>query len=143
VVFSEDDVKLVNRWKAHKDAINWITWVPELKAIGSCSYDCNVYLWSRQQKKVGSLVLGNKATMPGQELDPETARYRAGWDICIDKWTRFEEEMEEAEEIWSDVKVLNKNYNNIKQTALEKQRKLKRQNNGDNTKLAQEEAGMK
>lgn len=79
--------------------------------------------------------------MPGQELDPETARYRAGWDICIDKWTRFEEEMEEAEEIWGDVKVLNKNYNSNKQNALEKQRKLKRQNN-DNTKLAQEEAGM-
>jgi hypothetical protein len=26
--------------------------------------------------KMGSLVLGNKATAPGADLDPETARYR-------------------------------------------------------------------
>jgi hypothetical protein len=31
--------------------------------------------------KMGSLVLGNKATAPGAELDPETARYRRGWKI--------------------------------------------------------------
>jgi hypothetical protein len=35
--------------------------------------------------KVGSLVLGNKATAPGAELDPETARYRRGWKIEVDK----------------------------------------------------------
>ena len=64
VKFESSDVKLIHRWKAHKDAINWITWVPELKVIGSCSYDCNVFLWNRNWKKVGSLVLGNKATAP-------------------------------------------------------------------------------
>jgi len=31
--------------------------------------------------KMGSLVLGNKATAPGADLDPETARYRRGWKI--------------------------------------------------------------
>jgi WD40 repeat protein len=89
-------VKLVHRWKAHKDAINWITWVPELKVIGSCSYDCNVYLWNPEWKKVGSLVLGNKATAPDQTPDAETARYRSGWDIQIDKISRYENELAEA-----------------------------------------------
>ena len=54
--------------------------------------------------KVGSLVLGNKATAPGAELDPETARYRRGWKIEVDKISRFNQEMEEAETIWDEVK---------------------------------------
>lgn len=54
--------------------------------------------------KVGSLVLGNKATAPGTELDPETARYRRGWKIEVDKISRFNQEMEEAETIWDEVK---------------------------------------
>lgn len=68
-------------------------------------------------------MLGNKATMPNQTPDPETARYRAGWDIVIDKWSRYDEEMVEAEDIWGKVKEINKGYHNLKQTALEKQRK--------------------
>ena len=78
---SANDVQMVKRWKAHKDAINWITFVPELRVIGSCSYDCNVFMWNTECEKMGSLVLGNKATAPGQELDPETSRYRRGWKI--------------------------------------------------------------
>ena len=54
--------------------------------------------------KVGSLVLGNKATAPGAELDPETARYRRGWKIEVDKISRFNQEIEEAETIWDEVK---------------------------------------
>jgi len=87
VKFSEDDVRLVNYWMAHKDAINSVTWVPELRLVGSCAYDCNVYLWAAESPeygegvKMGSLVLGNKATAPGAELDTETRKYRRGWKV--------------------------------------------------------------
>lgn len=61
--------------------------------------------------------------MPNQIPDAETARYRAGWDIIIDKWSRYEDEMTEAEEIWEEVKIINKDYQKMKIDALEKQRK--------------------
>lgn len=71
--------------------------------------------------KMGSLVLGNKATAPGAELDPETARYRRGWNIQVDKLSRFNEEMEEADAIWEEVK--NFDYKDMKAKAIEKARK--------------------
>ncbi len=49
---------------------------------------------------MGSLVLGNKATAPGAEVDPETAKYRRQWKINVDKVTRYEQEICEAERIW-------------------------------------------
>lgn len=39
--------------------------------------------------KKGSLVLGNKATAPGAELDPETKKYRKGWKVEVNKVTRY------------------------------------------------------
>lgn len=87
IKFSESDVKMVNSWKAHADAISWVTWVEDLKLVATCSYDCNVYMWAAESPefgkgiKMGSLVLGNKATAPGTDLDPETARYRRGWKV--------------------------------------------------------------
>lgn len=51
VKFSEDDVKLVFSWKAHNEAINCVTWIKELYLVGSCSYDCNVYLWGPDGKR--------------------------------------------------------------------------------------------
>lgn len=120
---------MVKRWKAHKDAINWITWTPELRIIGSCSYDCNVFLWNTECAKVGSLVLGNKATAPNQELDPETARYRKGWKISIDKLTRFQEELDEARDLWAGVEQLD--YKELKAKAIERRRKQERLNTAD------------
>lgn len=126
IKFSEADVKLVYKWKAHTDAINWITWVPDLSVVASCSYDCNVYMWDKDAKmttfgkfdllhtfldvetdkkgekiqmseikgvKMGSLVLGNKASAPGADPDPETARYRRGWKVEVDKLSRFNAEL--------------------------------------------------
>ena len=84
-----DDVRLVHSWQAHKNQINCITWVPELKLVTSCSYDCNVFMWNSKGEKIGSLVLGNKATAPDQVPDAETARYRRGWKIEIDKVTHY------------------------------------------------------
>ena len=71
--------------------------------------------------KMGSLVLGNKATAPGAELDPETARYRRGWKIEVDKISRFNQEIQEAEVIWDEVK--NFDYQDMKAKAIEKARK--------------------
>lgn len=124
--FSEEDVQIVCYWKAHNDHINWVTWIPELRLIGSSSYDCNVYLWSadvgedaEKGKKMGSLVLGNKATAPGQEPDAETARYRRGWKIDVDRATRYYEEIAEAEKYWKEV---SESYSHDKYKALKKQK---------------------
>ena len=72
---------------------------------------------------MGSLVLGNKATAPGADLDPETARYRRGWKIQVDKVTRYNSEMDEADNIWEEVK--NIDYKDMKAKALEKAKKKK------------------
>ena len=67
VEFSSDDINLVYRWNAHSDTINYVTYVPELDVLTSCSFDCNVYIWKwcpeteerkGEMRKVGSLVLG-------------------------------------------------------------------------------------
>lgn len=75
--------------------------------------------------------------MPGQIPDRETARYRAQWDIVIDKRPFYEEKMEEAREIWDSVKIKNKSYDVRKQDCLIKQRKQQRLANGDNDKTEQ------
>lgn len=127
IKFGEEDVKLVNQWKAHTDAINCVTWVEDLQLVGSCSYDCNVYLWAADSPefgkgvKMGSLVLGNKATAPGADLDTETAKYRLRWKVQVDKVTRYEQEIKEAENIWDDVHQLD--YKEMKAKAIEKARK--------------------
>lgn len=43
--YLDEDVVLLNQWMAHKDAINFLSWVPDLKVAASCSFDCNVYVW--------------------------------------------------------------------------------------------------
>ncbi len=83
IKIEDSDVVLVHRWKAHSDGINWVSYVRELKCIASASFDCNVYIWSPQCKKIGSLVLGTDKN------------YRL-WDIKIDKTERETEEMDEA-----------------------------------------------
>lgn len=85
-------------------------WVPELRLAGSSSYDCNVYLWGQGENgfvRKGSLVLGNKATAPGQEPDPETAKYRRQWKITENvlrlKKEQQQKEFNEAIEMWEEV----------------------------------------
>jgi WD40 repeat protein len=48
IEFNEFDVKLMLRWNAHTDCINWITYVPDLNCVASCSFDCNVYIWNTE-----------------------------------------------------------------------------------------------
>lgn len=64
ITFENSDVRLVHSWQAHKNQINCITWVKEQSLVTSCSYDCNVFMWNTKGEKIGSLVLGNKATAP-------------------------------------------------------------------------------
>jgi len=108
IVFSSSDVQLTNQWKAHADAINWVTWAADLKVAASCSFDCNVYMWFRddQKKRAGSLVLGNKAIPPGQEEAPENKRYRNRWHIKVDKRTRYMKELKAASELFEETKEM-------------------------------------
>ncbi len=112
---------MVKSWKAHNDAINCVKWIKELSLIGTCSYDCNVYLWAPDGTKNGSLVLGNKATAPGAALDPETAKYRRGWKVQVDKMTQYKNDLVYAERLWRDVEKLD--YKEMKAKALERARK--------------------
>ena len=60
IEFTQDDVELILRWKAHTDCINWITYAEEIDVVSSGAFDCNVYMWDINANKVGSLVLGQE-----------------------------------------------------------------------------------
>lgn len=83
VKFDPLDVKKVSIWKAHQDGITCITFIKELGMVVSSSYEGNVYIWSRDCEKMGSLVLGQDKN----------------WKIQIDKTQRNEEERQEALEM--------------------------------------------
>ena len=93
----------IERWKAHADAINWVTWIPDLTAIASCSFDCNVYIWNHECQKMGSLVLGHRAQPADTDNDFMHRRYKSNWKIKIDKQTRFNNELEEARKLIEQV----------------------------------------
>jgi WD40 repeat protein len=82
VEFNDSDVAFRVRWSAHTDCINWISYVPELNCVSSCSFDCNVYIWNMDCEKIGSLVLGTEKL----------------WKINIDKNPRQYKERTEAED---------------------------------------------
>lgn len=117
IKFSADDIPIPKVWKAHEDAINCVTWVPELNLISSCSFDCNVYVWNPEAEKVGSLVLGNRAGPPGSEGEAEN-KYRNNWRIKIDKETRFNEELKEAAQMLEEVD--NMKYDDMKAKQAQK-----------------------
>lgn len=81
IEFLDSDIQKVLRYRAHQDLINEVTFVPECGSgiIATCSFDCNVYMWSKTHKnkgdednprlvfeKVGSLVLGTGAASSGE-----------------------------------------------------------------------------
>lgn len=108
IIFEQGDVRRHAQWKAHADAINWVCWATDLKVAASCSFDCNVYMWFRdtQQKRAGSLVLGNRAVPPGQEDAPEYRRYRGRWHIKVDKRTRYMKELDDASQLYEFTKEM-------------------------------------
>jgi WD40 repeat protein len=93
-------VCLSYRWNAHTDTINYVTYVPELDCLTSCSFDCNVYIWKWRpdpatpaggdMRKIGSLVLGTERL----------------WKIKIDKSERVTLENKEAEEKLLEIESL-------------------------------------
>lgn len=78
---------VVERWHAHTDCINWVSYVPELNCIASCSFDCNVFIWNTECKMIGSLVLGTEKN----------------WLIKIDKRLQNDNDRVEAENILDEV----------------------------------------
>jgi hypothetical protein len=97
IEFSSEDVRLVHRWNAHTDTINWVTYTPQLDVLSSCSFDCNVYMWQWKpyaddpekgyMPKVGSLVLGTDRL----------------WKIKIDKQSQYKTAQDEAEIMLKEV----------------------------------------
>lgn len=110
---------LVEQWHAHKDAINYVTWVPDLKIVASCSFDCNVYIWGASEytnnmEKKGSLILGNRADDPNKkEAKPRRNAYK--WLVNIDKVTRFKDELREAQSLLREVDSID--YEKMKEEA--------------------------
>lgn len=99
IEFGASDIEAPYRWAAHTDTINYITYVPDLDCIASCSFDCNVYMWKwrpgvddkpGEMRKIGSLVLGSERL----------------WRINIDKHERMDMERHEAEEMLNKVESL-------------------------------------
>jgi hypothetical protein len=99
IEFSASDIDAPYKWPAHTDTINYITYVPDLDCIASCSFDCNVYMWKwrpptedkpGEMRKIGSLVLGTERL----------------WKIKIDKMERLDYEKREAEEMLAKVESM-------------------------------------
>ena len=103
---------MVNRWKAHQDLINHITYVSDLKVIATCSFDCNVSMWDRKtciiekedrivrtNKRVGSLLLGTGHAQQSEQTEAERRRYANAWKIKIDKMPKLIEKRVNAEEV--------------------------------------------
>jgi hypothetical protein len=95
--FLEEDIVKLERWKAHDDLINQVTFVPELGVVSSCSFDCNVKMWNKTTcKQVGSLVLGTGSSSSQEQSQAEKIKYSNIWKIKIDKNPRFTRDRNEA-----------------------------------------------
>lgn len=46
--YLDEDVVVSEPWKAHEDAINCVTFIPELKMIATCAFDYHVYIWDAE-----------------------------------------------------------------------------------------------
>ena len=100
IKFGSDDIILIQRWKAHEDLINQVSFVPELGVIASCSFDCNVYMWDKETlKQCGSLVLGTGSASSNEISQFEKNKYAKIWQIKIDKKSRFINDCNEAGEM--------------------------------------------
>ena len=110
--YEDSDVAEMRPWKAHNDAINCVTYIPDLKLIATCAFDQHVYVWNAElevPERVGSLLLGNKVLPPGAAMDREMRGYKAQWKVQIDKMTRYEEELETARQMLERVDQLDYN----------------------------------
>lgn len=95
----------VHRWQAHQDLINQVTFIPELEdgVIATCSFDCNVYLWRKDDcKQVGSLVLGTGLSQQGEQTAAEKRKYAKIWQININKEARRSEARDEADRMLTE-----------------------------------------
>ena len=103
--FKTSDVTNIDRFKAHSDLINQVTFVPELQLIATCSFDCNVKMWradttfDNNDKKCGSLKLGTGASNNPNATEAEKMADAKVWKIKVDhlKIERQNLDREEAE----------------------------------------------
>ena len=78
--FEKSDVKNLERWKAHNDLINQVTFVPELQIVATCSFDCNVKMWRADTCfKCGSLKLGTGASQNAEATEAEKRANEKVW----------------------------------------------------------------
>ncbi len=45
LTYDEEDVVESAAWFAHEDAINCVTYIPDLKLIATCAFDQHVYMY--------------------------------------------------------------------------------------------------
>lgn len=96
----EEDIKQIKRWAAHKDLINCVTFVPELDLVATCSFDCNVYMWDKEDcSRKGSLVLGTGTSINSQQTGGEKTKLGKIWDIKVDKKPRHLQDRLEAQQL--------------------------------------------
>ena len=75
----EDDVVFCHRFRAHKDMCNSITYVSDLNLIATCGFDCNVYMFEKEEfKRVGSLVMGT-GQQAAEMSEYERRKYSKIW----------------------------------------------------------------
>lgn len=112
VQFHTNDIEMIHRWQAHQDLINQVTFIPELEQgiIASCSFDCNVYMWRKEDcSKCGSLVLGTGLAMSqsAEQTAAEKRKYSKIWQIRINKEERRLEDRKEAEMMLQEAQAMN------------------------------------
>ena len=110
VSFHTEDIVPVTRWRAHHDLINQVTFIPELEngIIATCSFDCNVYMWRKEDcQRVGSLVLGTGLAQQGEQTAAEKRKYAKIWQIRINKEVRRLQDRDEAEDMLKESENIN------------------------------------
>ena len=108
--FHTEDIVPVTRWRAHLDLINQVTFIPELEngIIATCSFDCNVYMWRKEDcQRVGSLVLGTGLAQQGEQTAAEKRKYAKIWQIRINKEVRRLQDRDEAEDMLKESENIN------------------------------------
>lgn len=119
--FRVEDLPILEPYKAHEDAINWVTYVADLHLVATASFDFHVYIWDfkgERPVRMGSLVLGNRVVPDNTKLDAEARRMKSNWRIVIDKLRRYELELQQAKEVLETVETMD--YNQLRAKAAQK-----------------------
>jgi len=67
----KDDVQESLPWKAHNDAINCVTFIPELNLIATCAFDQHVYIWDCEPEEPVQVGLERLTSSEGAAASTE------------------------------------------------------------------------